>query len=59
MPIRDAFLAELEHELATTRRLLASVPEDKTGFRPHAKSFTLGELSLHIAFLLSWIPMTL
>jgi uncharacterized damage-inducible protein DinB len=59
MPLRDSFLAELDHELATTRRLLASVPEDKTGFRPHPKSFTLGELSLHIAFLLSWIPMTL
>jgi uncharacterized damage-inducible protein DinB len=57
--IRDGLLPELDHELSTTRKLLAVVPEAKTGFRPHEKSWTLGELSLHLANLLTWLPSTL
>jgi uncharacterized damage-inducible protein DinB len=57
--IRDALLPELDQELASTRALLASVPEAKTAFRPHPRSWTLGELSLHLANLLTWLPMTL
>jgi uncharacterized damage-inducible protein DinB len=57
--IRDALLPELEQELATTRKLLELVPEAKTSFRPHAKSWTLGELSLHLANILHWLPLTL
>jgi uncharacterized damage-inducible protein DinB len=59
MPLRDALLTELDHELATTRLLLAAVPESKLAFRPHAKSWTLGELSLHVANVLTWLPLTL
>ena len=59
MAIRDALLPELDQELATTRRLLELVPEGKTSFRPHPKSWTLGELALHLANLLSWLPSTL
>jgi uncharacterized damage-inducible protein DinB len=47
--IATAMLAEFEQELATTRRFLERVPEDKLGWRPHEKSMTAGELSLHIA----------
>jgi len=59
MALRDSLLPELDHELATTRSVLAVVPEAKTAFRPHAKSWTLGELSLHVANLLTWLPSTL
>lgn len=59
MAMRDALLPELDQELATTRQLLELVPEAKTSFRPHAKSWTLGELSLHLANLLTWLPSTL
>ena len=59
MLIRDSLLPELDQELATTRRVLAIVPEQHTGFRPHKKSWTLGELSLHVANVLSWLPLTL
>jgi len=59
MAIRDSLLPELDHELATTRQVLAVVPEAQTSFRPHVKSWTLGELSLHVANLLTWLPMTL
>ena len=57
--MRDALLPELDQELDTTRRILAVVPESKTSFRPHPKSWTLGELALHVVNLLTWLPMTL
>ena len=47
--IAAALLAEFDQELATTRRFLERVPEDKLEWRPHAKSMTAGELALHIA----------
>jgi len=59
MALCDALLPELDQELATTRKLLAAVPEARTSFRPHPKSWTLGELGLHLANLLTWLPMTL
>jgi len=59
MPIRDSLLPELDHELATTRLVLAAVPESKTAFRPHPKSWTQGELALHVANVLTWLPLTM
>lgn len=49
MSMADAFLAEFEQELATTRRFLERLPEDRLDWRPHEKSMTAGELALHIA----------
>jgi uncharacterized damage-inducible protein DinB len=49
MPIVDAILMEMEQEAKTTRRVLERVPDDKLGWKPHAKSFTLGQLAMHIA----------
>jgi uncharacterized damage-inducible protein DinB len=57
--IWEALLAELEAELGGTRVVLALVPEQHTGFRPHPKSWTLGELALHVANVLTWLPITL
>ncbi|MSR63902.1 MAG: DUF664 domain-containing protein [Planctomycetes bacterium] len=59
MAHRYILLPELDQELATTRTLLTAVPEAKTSFRPHPKSWTLGELGLHLANVLTWLPMTL
>ena len=47
--IVDVFLAELDQEAATTRRVLERVPDDKLGWKPHPKSMSLGQLALHIA----------
>jgi uncharacterized damage-inducible protein DinB len=49
MPIIDSVLMELEQEAKTTRRVLERIPEDKLGWKPHTKSFSLGQLALHIA----------
>jgi uncharacterized damage-inducible protein DinB len=59
MSLAAALLPEFDQETATTRHVLAAVPQAKTAFRPHRKSWTLGELSLHAANVLAWLPMTL
>src|SRR4029453_6137493 len=49
MAMTQAFIDELKREGATTRRVLERVPQDKLTWKPHPKSFSLGELALHIA----------
>ena len=59
MPWIDAFLAELDYEGGTTRRLLERVPEERLDFRPHAKSMRLGRLAGHLAELPGWAAVGL
>ncbi len=59
MTILEFLLQELDQEAKTTRKMLARVPEDKFGWRPHPKSMTLKTLATHVAELPSWIAMTL
>jgi uncharacterized damage-inducible protein DinB len=47
--ISDAFLQELEQEAQTTRRVLERVPDAHLGWKPHQKSWSLGQLALHVA----------
>jgi len=42
-------LAEIDHEAGLTRRVLDRIPEDKLSWKPHEKSFSLGDLAWHIA----------
>lgn len=49
MAIAEALLQELEHEAQTTRRVLERVPDAYLDWRPHAKSYSLGQLALHVA----------
>jgi uncharacterized damage-inducible protein DinB len=51
MTIAQGLLQELEQEAQTTRRLLERVPDSRTSWRPHEKSWTLGELAMHIAMV--------
>jgi uncharacterized damage-inducible protein DinB len=59
MNATEIFLREFEQEMANTRRLLEIVPEDEAAWKPHAKSWSLGDLSLHIANLPAWAVVTL
>jgi uncharacterized damage-inducible protein DinB len=54
MGIKDGLLAEFDHEMATTRKLLERVPDDKLAWKPHAKSMSLGELATHVSNLPEW-----
>ncbi|MDX1568414.1 MAG: DinB family protein [Longimicrobiales bacterium] len=47
-------LGDLEREMNATERVLKRVPEDELDWRPHERSWTLGELAAHVANLLSW-----
>lgn len=51
MTLKDLALADLDPELATTRRVLERVPDDRMAWSPHAKSMSLGRLSMHTAEL--------
>ena len=59
MGIKDGLLAEFDHEMATTRKLLERVPDDKLAWKPHAKSMSLVELATHVATLPAWGAVTL
>lgn len=59
MKISDALLPEFDQEMANTRKMLDRVPEDKLGWKPHPKSFTLGALAIHIATMPGWAGPTM
>jgi uncharacterized damage-inducible protein DinB len=52
--IRDGLLAEYDHEVATTRRLLERLPEEKLNWKPHEKSMSLGGLATHLGNIPNW-----
>ena len=54
MALKDSLLAEFDHEMGTTRRLLERVPDARLGWKPHEKSMTLGGLATHLSNLPNW-----
>ncbi len=60
MSISETLLPELDHEMATTRRVLERVPiAEKGDWQPHEKSMTLSRLSNHVGELPGWLVTTL
>jgi uncharacterized damage-inducible protein DinB len=59
MAIIDALLPEFDQEMATTRRVLERVPDDRLGWKPHAKSWSMSELASHIANMIGWAEVTM
>ncbi|MEO6221801.1 MAG: DinB family protein [Vicinamibacterales bacterium] len=51
--IRPVLLAEFDHEMAVTRRLLERCPA-QFNWTPHQRSYTLGGLATHLARLPRW-----
>lgn len=49
MRLVDPYIAELQQEAETTRRVLERIPEERLSWRPHPRSMSLGQLALHIA----------
>jgi uncharacterized damage-inducible protein DinB len=49
MKLSESILMELDQEAQTTKRVLERIPDDKLAWKPHPKSFSLGQLALHIA----------
>ncbi|MGC4102520.1 DinB family protein [Ferruginibacter sp.] len=55
MSVKTAFIAELQHEAALTKKMLERVPFDKKDWKPHERSTTVGRLATHIAEITIWI----
>jgi len=45
----DPIVMEIEQESKVTQRVLDRVPADKLTWKPHTKSYSLGQLAMHIA----------
>ena len=54
MEIKDALLADYDHEMGTTRKLLERLPDEKLSWKPHAKSMSLGGLATHLSRIPQW-----
>jgi uncharacterized damage-inducible protein DinB len=54
LSVRQAALGDLEFEVATTRRLLATIPTEHLAWQPHERSWPLGALAGHTVNLLHW-----
>jgi len=59
MSISETILPEFDHEMANTRKTIERVPNGKFEYKPHDKSFTLGQLASHIVNIPTWTQETL
>lgn len=54
MGLRERLLADYDHEIASTRRVLAHLPEQQLAWRPHAQCRSLGALATHVIDVVGW-----
>ena len=54
MDLNAMLVSEFDKEVSNTRKMLALVPADKFGWKPHEKSMTMKNLAVHIAEITGW-----
>ena len=54
MRIADLLIPEYDAEIATTRRVLERVPDERGEWKPHPKAFMMAHLAQLVARLPSW-----
>jgi uncharacterized damage-inducible protein DinB len=59
MTITELLLPEVDQELATTRRVLERVSDAALGWKPHDKSWSMGDLASHIVNMIKWTDVTM
>ena len=59
MSIAESMLPEFDMEMAKTRRMLERVPAANFAWKPHEKSWCVGQLALHLARIPEWLAMTM
>lgn len=59
MGLSKTLLPEFDHEMANTRKVLERVPDENLGWKPHQKSWSVQELSTHLANLPTWVLHTI
>ena len=59
MRLTELLMPEFDAEMTATRRVLERVPDADLAWKPHDKSFSMGQLAGHIANLPNWVGTTL
>ena len=59
MALAQTLLPEFDYEMAGCRKTLERIPDGQFGYKPHPKSFTLGQLANHLATMPGWLVSTL
>ncbi len=59
MTLAEMLLPEFEQEMAGTRKTLERIPEDKTDWKAHPKSNTIGWVGAHLVEIPGWVEGTL
>ncbi len=57
--IAATLLPELDQEMASTRKTLERIPENRFTWKPHEKSFSMIDLATHVANVPGWGTMTI
>lgn len=57
MKLNELLLAQLEREVASTRKTVERVPDGKEDWKPHPKSMPMGYLSALVATMFGWVAM--
>ena len=57
--ISQSVLPEFDNEMANTRKVLERLTDAIATWKPHPKSFSAGDLGLHVANLAGWTTMTM
>lgn len=55
MSIATSILPELEEEMASTRKVLERVPDDKLTWKAHPKSNSIGWVASHLVEIIGWV----
>jgi len=59
MSMAKGLLGEFDMEMASTRRMLERLPEDKLEWKPDPKSMSMGRLAAHVAEMPGWGALTM
>lgn len=59
MSLSQSLLPEFDHEMASTRKVLERIPNDKLNWKAHEKSNTIGWVGAHLANIPYWAVMAL
>jgi len=59
MEMAKFFTAQLEREVAASRKVLERVPEGRNDWKPHERSMAMGYLAALVAQMPAWIAMML
>lgn len=54
MGFRERLLADYDHEIASTRRVLSHLPEQRLTWQPHARCRSLDALATHVIDVVGW-----